>query len=40
MYAVCSFAAGGGLTGFARAWVWVALAAWAVAAAGTVRRLA
>ena len=40
MYAVCSFAAGGALTDFARAWVWVALAAWAFAAAGTVRRLA
>ena len=40
MYAVCSFAAGGGLTGFARAWAWVALAGWAAVAAATVRRLA
>jgi hypothetical protein len=40
MYAVCSFAAGGALTDFARAWVWIALAVWALAAAGTVRRLA
>lgn len=40
MYAVCSFAVGGRLVDFARAWVWVALAAWATAAAGTVRRLA
>jgi len=40
MYAVCSFAVGGRLVDFARAWVWVALAAWAIATAGTVRRLA
>jgi hypothetical protein len=45
MYSVCSFAAGsvahvGGLTDFARVWVWVALAAWAVVAAWTVRRIA
>jgi hypothetical protein len=40
MYAVCSFAAGGALTDFARAWVWIALAVWTLAAAGTVRRLA
>lgn len=40
MYAVCSFATGGDLTAFARAWVWVAVAGWAAAAAGTLRRLA
>jgi hypothetical protein len=41
MYAACSFAAGpAALTDFARVWVWVAVAAWAVAAASTVRRLA
>ena len=45
MYSVCSFAAGsvthvGGLTDFARLWVWVAVAAWAVVAAWTVRQIA
>jgi tellurite resistance protein TehA-like permease len=45
MYAACSFAVGrvagvNVLTRFADAWVWVAVAAWAVVAASTVRRLA
>ena len=43
MYAVCSFAAGhaagvGGLDDFARAWIWVAFAAWLAAAVTTVAR--
>jgi len=42
MYAVCSFAVGaaahaGGVTDFARVWVWVAFAVWAVVLVGTVR---
>jgi tellurite resistance protein TehA-like permease len=44
MYAVCSFAVGNVagatvLTRFADAWVWLAVVAWAVVAASTVRRL-
>ena len=43
MYAVCSFAAGsaagvGGLDDFGRVWIWVAFAAWLVAAFTTVAR--
>jgi hypothetical protein len=45
MYAVCSFAAGDvlhvrALPDFARVWVWVAAAAWALVAAYTVRAVA
>jgi tellurite resistance protein TehA-like permease len=45
MYAACSFAAGQAtgaheLTTFARAWVWVAVAAWASTAGWTMRRIA
>jgi tellurite resistance protein TehA-like permease len=44
MYSACSFAVGtlegaGGIVDFARVCVWVALAAWALVAAETVRRL-
>lgn len=43
MYAVCSIAAGdvtgiGGLASFGRAWIWVALAVWAIVFAGMMRR--
>ena len=43
MYAVCSFAVGdrtgiGGLTEFARVWIWVAFALWAVVLAAMLRR--
>jgi tellurite resistance protein TehA-like permease len=43
MYAACSFSVGAaisapGLTDFARGWVWVALAAWALTFAAMVRR--
>ncbi|HET8607887.1 MAG TPA: hypothetical protein VFL66_12780 [Gaiellaceae bacterium] len=43
MYAVCSFAVGdvtgiGGLTDFARVWIWVAFAVWAVVFAAMLRR--
>lgn len=43
MYAVCSIAAGSvtgvsGLASFGRAWIWVALAVWAVVFAGMLRR--
>jgi tellurite resistance protein TehA-like permease len=42
MYAVCSFADGGvrhleALQSFARGWIWVAFAVWALVAAGSVR---
>jgi hypothetical protein len=42
MYAACSFvvgaaAAAGGITSFARVWVWVALAVWAVVFVGLIR---
>jgi tellurite resistance protein TehA-like permease len=42
MYAACSFLTGaaleaGGIADFARVWVWVALAVWAVTAAGLIR---
>ena len=45
MYAACSFAAGEAtgtpaLTGFARGWVWVAVAAWAAIAVWTAHRFA
>lgn len=43
MYAVCSFAVGertgiGGLTSFARVWIWVAFALWAAVLAAMLRR--
>jgi len=44
MYAVCSFVVGiavhaGAITSFARLWVWVALAVWALISAALVRRV-
>ena len=44
MYAACSFVVGnvahaGAITDFARVWVWVALAGWAVVTAAMVRKL-
>ena len=43
MYAACSFVAGaaahaGAITSFARVWVWIALAVWAVVLVGMIRR--
>ncbi len=43
MYAACSFLAGSlvrapGITGFARVWIWVAVAIWLAVLGGTVRR--
>ena len=43
MYAACSFVVGAGvhagaITSFARVWVWVALAVWAVVFLGLIRR--
>lgn len=43
MYAVCSFAVGavahaGAITSFARVWIWIAVAAWAIVFAATVGR--
>jgi tellurite resistance protein TehA-like permease len=43
MFAVCSFVVGaaahaGAITSFARVWVWIALAVWALVLAATIRR--
>jgi tellurite resistance protein TehA-like permease len=43
MYAACSFAVGavahaGAVTSFARAWVWIGLASWAIVIVATIRR--
>jgi tellurite resistance protein TehA-like permease len=45
MYAACSFAVGatahaGAIVSFARAWVWIGLASWAIVSEFTIRRLA
>jgi tellurite resistance protein TehA-like permease len=45
MYAVCTFTVGaladaGAITSFARVWVWIALASWAIVAAATIGRAA
>ena len=43
MYAACSFAVGsaahaGAITSFARVWVWIALAVWAIVLAAMIHR--